>query len=254
MKKEISMKEKFKIIFVFLILMNIIWAVDFKVYAAESIYFHFTADETIKIGKDFNIYLTISADENMGAVRAVVDYDKSLLEFSSASLEDKKESDYFHYEEKENSIIFIYTNHEDRIKSKRVKLRFKQNHSENQKCVFTAGFYEACDQKGNDFSCYSVPRLELNIKSEGTEVEKSLVDNHIIIKNSEAESSFQNQEESILKESKIIRNTEHEIKEYSIASYEDSENDKTNIFIGFGIIVAAAMLIAYKYGKDSKKH
>lgn len=157
------LKKFFSLFFVLMfVFMFSIEFFNIKAFAAESIYFSLSADENIKFGKAFNIFLTFSSNADIGALRASVDYDSDFLTISSAELQDKEENDYFSYEINDDTVVFVYTNHNNSVHTKTVKLRVKQNQSANMQYIFTAGFYEAIDKELNEIKCSSVPRISVN--------------------------------------------------------------------------------------------
>lgn len=161
-----------KYIISFLLMIISVLCISQTVFAVGKI--NISVDSELKQGKSFNIYLTITSDNPFGAIITNFEYNYNLLKLSSASLEEKSDSDYFRYSDSNGKIKLCFMTKEPQ-KNKVIKLRFKQLNNNTNEYDFFAYVAEAytIDEKKIE----NIPSVSFKIGiNQSSEIVESITD------------------------------------------------------------------------------
>ena len=146
---------------------------SYSVFSVNKIYI--TADDNIKHGKSFDTYITVKSDEPFGAVNICLEYDNNFLEFSSASLEEKHNGDFFKYKVLNGGkISYIFMSKESQ-REKTVKIRFKQLSYDINEYSFYAYPIEAYSDNKNKIDSISPSEVKVEV-TQTTESSTSVIE------------------------------------------------------------------------------
>lgn len=83
-----------------------------------------TADEKAASDKAFDLYVDFDDPDGIGAVQAVLPYDREHLALKSVRLENKNNCDFFHYSDVDGQVRFVISNAAENPSHQSVKLHF----------------------------------------------------------------------------------------------------------------------------------
>ncbi len=261
-------KRLLSILIVFVIFISI---GTITVFAKSNIDMSLSAEENIKPGKAFNVFLNISDNKNLGAVYVSLIYDCKKLKLKSCIIENKTSEDYLKYNDTEGEIKLIYMIKSRPSNESIIKFRFEPYQSEETTYHFSSEFYEAVNFKQEKAICLSVPDLAISVSQNGSEITQKTT-NNINSKNSTTQKSSKSERSKENKQpsgqSGRLKNTsdndksdelpEEEtsltseqnsndtvIHEFDVTSHEEKPDDSVILtLIGFAIIVIISVIAA----------
>lgn len=247
-----------KYIFVFVILLSIFSINCFAVSDAE---FSFNTDEDIKTGKNFNIYLSVNANTNIGVFRTEITFDDEKLKFKSAEINPNHKSEYMQYSVSDGKIIIIYMNNTEYNSYSLddiIKLSFSPIYKGEAEYSFECYVYEIGDKNANKLRFNSVPTLNLSIMETESISKTSKIENNEFSQPPGSKNSNQtnsnNVSESYLYYENIVSENICDSKtvnnEYNLKNSNEINFRQNNfyIYIVIGFIIFALCVVVFKAG------
>ncbi len=131
-------------------------------------------DDNLKQGKIFNTYVTVTSDEQIGAISIGFEYDGELLTLSSVSLEEKLDSDYLQYNDSNGQIKVIFMTKTPQ-KEKTFKLRFKTANDTDVEYAFYSYVFEAYSSTESKIEGISPDSVKIKI-TQASENEQNIIE------------------------------------------------------------------------------
>ena len=252
-----KLKKSISFITLLLLLMTI-----FSIYSfATNVEFSLRADDNIKPGKAFNIYMSVSCSPEIGVFRAAVYFDSEMLEFKSAELYNKSSNEYLKYNVENNKIILIYmsdTDTDSTVLNDIIKLKFSPKSSECADYIFESEIYEAGDKNSVLLDCKEMPVLFLSVSDNGS-TSQGTVKNQASSLDSMSENNYQdsysepNDFESNTESNESNLDNNHE---YSLSKHDESitmQEDSFGAFAGIAILFVIVSATSYLIGTKKRK-
>lgn len=245
--------------FIFCIIVFCIFTAVFSVdiYASENVRFSFKADENIKAGKTFSIYLSAVSDDNIGVFRISISFDSEKLEFKSAEINDSNKNEYMKYSTVEDEITVIYMNNtsaDSKNLNDIIKLKFSPKSSDTSVYKFKSFLYEIGNKDAEPLECDEMPMISVEVSESGSLFEISAINDEPV-----PSSEVDFQEESEETKSKPDTSTEEnsltsKVNEYSLSSNNADitfRQDSFYIYMLIGLAVIVAIAVSFKLGAKS---
>lgn len=247
-----------------IVFIGVFLLITLNVSAAEQIEFSLRADESIKPGKDFNIFLSAKSNTDIGVFRICVEFDGNRLVPKSPELSNEYKGQYIKSEIYKDRMILIYMNSTEKSSSflkDCIKFRFSlidREDTGNAKYFFKTYLYESGDKNATEFKCCEMPVLSLNITQSGSsfEVSSEQIPEKYNSQNKASEESHIYNNSTDVSELQAVQNSlQYENHEYSIS---DSNSDITfkqdyfYFFAGAIILIVGIAVTAFKLGAKNK--